>query len=333
MRARPLLLLVPLLLVLAGCTSNPDEVGRSSLDQAALDEALAATTARIEPIPGVTDVTTNAELSGDLSYQVSVTVLAGELEETGTVAVIAALVDGLGSSVFDEQQVYASIVSDTQSLSMSTFALSGADIRSEVAYWYDFADALGAPVALQLDATPDNHRRTLTATALQGDVPWEALAEVVDSSTALHAWSLPGVEAYGVLPDADAIALIRSLDAIVPPADYGVTDFAGYTLSIEQGAPSLTVSSLSLEGVAPASSADWGWFTAAVSTAVASGAGVGNVSYLSSATSAGGVVHLGACAGTVTASEDDDVLLAALAAAGVALPADSGAGYCAVTPQ
>ena len=76
---------------------------------------------------------------------------------------------------------------------------------------------------MQLDATPDNHRRTLTATALQGDVPWEALAEVVDSSTALHAWSLPGVEAYGVLPDADAIALIHSLDAIVPPADYGVT--------------------------------------------------------------------------------------------------------------
>ena len=329
MRRRPLLLLVPLLLVLAGCTSNPDATG-SSLDQTAIDEALATTTARIEPIPGVTDVTTNAELSGDLSYQVSVTVLAGELEETGAVAVIAALVDGLGSSVFDEQQVYASIVSDTQSLSMSTFALSGDDIHSEVAYWYDFAEALGAPVAMQLDATPDTHRRTLTATALQGPVPWEALAEVVDSSTALRAWSLPGVEAYGVLPDAAEIALIRSLDAVVPPADYGVTDYAGYTLSIEQGAVSLAVSSLSVEGVAPAASTDWGWFTTAVSTAVASGAGVGNVSYLSSATSAGGVVHLGACTGTVTPAEDDDALLAALTAAGVALPAGSGAGHCAV---
>ena len=329
MARRPLLLAVPLLLVLGGCAPTDGGLDGTIVDQSDLEAALTTTIARIDPIPGVEDVSTTFELTGQATYQVTVSVTADTLEETGAKAVAAALSDGLGDPLFADQQVFASVEASGGTLDMSEFDLTGDELTAEVTYWYDVAELLAAPVDMQLSPLASGYQRTLTAEALGDPIDWDALAAIVDSSAAEHSWSLPGLEAYGPLPDARVAALLRDLDTVLYPLDYGFTDQNGYSIALSEGFVALSVSSLTLTGTALADSPDWPALLTASTVALSSGVDLSNISYLASDTGAGGNVHVGECAEPITPGEDDEALFAALVASGVALPAGSGAGYCA----
>lgn len=197
---------------LTGCT-----VTGSLVDKAQIDLALAQLTTELEETPGVTGVTTTAELQGDYTYVVSVHALA-DFVKVDLTAVAALATEHLGTPGFDRQVVsFDLMVGETQILSIYGFDFSDDELAADLAYRAALSDAYGEQLGLSLSSYEDGNGRVIFAPVNSPSPDWAAMRAVPDQSTTQFlSWQFGGLDAQGSFPDEQTTQLYDALLDIVP---------------------------------------------------------------------------------------------------------------------
>lgn len=141
--------------------------------------------------------------------------------------------------------------SDTTPMSLDGSFLTADQLASEVAYYFDLADAYGSALGLSILSNRDEtgaeigysrYVRSLGTRPLDAG----ALVAVEDTATGNHDWDLAGLTATGSLPPLEVFALMDLLARVAPVLDYATSQtFAGLSLQWNGGTEVLDVSAAS----------------------------------------------------------------------------------------
>jgi len=181
-RITALALAVVVAFSLSGCTVFNTFI--SAGDEALLSTDLDALVDDLSKVAGIDAVDYELVIQGDMSYTVSVKAYATDLSEDAAQNAFARVTDTFASGRFPEQQQLSFWVGPGAESSSTAIGVAewfdypSADIPDEITRLYQLQDAVGAPLALTLNAGPDvdpEHERFISSEILPVSVDWAAL--------------------------------------------------------------------------------------------------------------------------------------------------------------
>jgi hypothetical protein len=227
---KPALLAMTLLVTLglAGCTA----VG-SLADKAAIDLGLASLSSQLEEVPGVTEVTSTAEVTGDYHYTIALHATAVEVSDADLFRVATLVSEEFGKGVFTKEQVQFDLaVPKGGLLGLSVFDLDAGQLEAELDYRSALSKAYGEVLGMSLSPTENgtNYDRRILTLVTAAAPDWDAMRAVPDPSTAERQWALAGLSDQGSLPNPALGELADALNAITPldgDAHFGLSAAGG----------------------------------------------------------------------------------------------------------
>lgn len=292
------------LLALTGCS----EIGSLS-DKAQIDLALDSLTTELDELAGI-ETQYTAELQGDYSYQVSVHASAPQLDAEQLIAAALLARDSLSEGVFDRAQVFFDLsVPEGVLLSMTSFAITEADLRGELMRASAVGEAYGSPATISIgEADEFGAGITIGVLTAASSPDWDAIRSLVGESPARY-WAFPGLSFDGVMPPREITDLVDAIGGILPlgfTADvYTSVDWYGESLTV-------TVTAQDVDLADPTASTIWPQAQQVAALVAALPATSRSFMFYGDGSQGAATVFFGDCARSAALSDSDAVLAAAL---------------------